>query len=59
LYWHERVLEYNQWIKTSLGLMTFCNTKFPVIPSIQAYLDGVYFHSRKTPHTNMPHCFSK
>jgi hypothetical protein len=35
-YLHERVLEYNYWMKTLLGMvMTFCDTKFPKIPSIQ------------------------
>ena len=36
LYSHERVLEYNQWMKPLLGqIMTFCDTKFPIILSIQ------------------------
>jgi hypothetical protein len=29
--------------------MTFCDTRFPIIPS-KAYLDVVYVHSSKTPY---------
>jgi hypothetical protein len=40
-------------------LMTFCDTKFPIIPSIQGTLDGVYVHLSKTLHIIMPHRVSK
>jgi hypothetical protein len=36
LYSHERVLEYNYWMKTLLCmLMTFFDTRFPIISFIQ------------------------
>jgi Na+/citrate or Na+/malate symporter len=35
-------------MKMLLGLlMTFCDTKFPIIPSIQGALDSVYVHLSK------------
>jgi hypothetical protein len=45
LYSHKRVLEYNKWMKMLLGLlMTFCDTKFPIILLFKAYLNDVYCH---------------